>query len=79
MSSDRLPGPPAHWRRFATRETDEAYDFFRQSFTDFQVRTSTPGNERCVLSAAGAQLGEVGMVRMRYTGVAGAIPHPAVT
>jgi AraC-like DNA-binding protein len=67
MSSDTPPGPPAHWQRFATSEIDEAYDFFRQSFTDFQARTSTPGIERCVLSAAGAQLGEVGMVRMRYT------------
>jgi AraC-like DNA-binding protein len=58
---------PAHWQRFSTTNADQAHEFFRQAFIDFHVRSSAPGDDRLVLRTAGAELGDVSMVRMRYS------------
>jgi AraC-like DNA-binding protein len=65
MTDDTVPAG-AHWQRFATTESDEAYDYLRRAYLDFTVHFSRDCGNGVGIRTVAAALGDVSMARVHY-------------
>ena len=56
-----------HWQRFATRDSDEAHDYFRSAYLDLTIRSSIDRRDGTGLRTIAAGLGDVSMARLDYS------------